>query len=146
MTDFKHSAKLKYVKRKPPTVREHLGGVPDPCEGGIETVDATAYTLACETRAVEEGHRAYHTPTGALTVVSDSRPGVTWTVTFHAGTDGTVRFACTCPSGRYRGHRHDVPCKHAALAGRRLERERLAVRTPAGWKVHPRLDGNGVAA
>jgi hypothetical protein len=32
---------------------------------------------------------------------------------------------CSCPSGDYRA-RLPVPCKHAALAARRLEREGLA--------------------
>ena len=39
--------------------------------------------------------------------------------------DGLLVLRCSCPSGDYRA-RLPVPCKHAALAARRLEREGLA--------------------
>jgi hypothetical protein len=38
---------------------------------------------------------------------------------------GLLVLGCDCPSGGYRA-RLPVPCKHAALAARRLEREGLA--------------------
>lgn len=92
----------------------------------------------CEIRAVEEGHKAFVQPGGWIRVVSDSRPGVFYTLTFHQTVTGAIHFHCDCPSGTHRGHLL-IPCKHAALAGRRLEREKIAVWNDALWWVHPDL-------
>lgn len=97
-----------------------------------------AQDLGAEVRAVEEGHRAFVQPGGWIKVVSDSRPNTSYSVTFHATVSGTIHFHCTCPSGVNRPHKL-VPCKHAALAGRRLEREKIAIWSDALWWVHPDL-------
>src|SRR5688572_5534808 len=102
-----------------------------------EIVDST-YELRCEIRAVEEGHRAFAQEGGSIRVVSDSRPGVSYGVTFHATASTVIHFHCDCPSGEHRPHLN-VPCKHAALAGRRLEREKIAVWKDGLWWVHPDL-------
>lgn len=93
--------------------------------------------VAAETRAVEAGHRAFVQPDGSIRVLSDTHGdlGKGYRVEFVAGAyDGLVRFTCT-PEGAmaYRDdHLHvetvrpgEVPCMHAALAARRLEREGL---------------------
>lgn len=89
--------------------------------------------LAAEVRAVEEGHHAFLVERDGrspyVRVVSDVEPGRTYRVTAAAGLGG-VWFGCT-PSGpaldRCHGqivsdHPGVTPCKHAALAARRLER------------------------
>lgn len=84
--------------------------------------------LAAEERAVEEGHRAYLAD-GALRVVSDRIEGLHYLVGCKAAGSGTVLF--TCQPEEFGPDRHAVvgstegghtPCKHAALAARRLER------------------------
>ena len=95
------------------------------------------FTLAAEVRAVEEGHLARVLPDGSILVKADSRPG-SYLVRIRSVTDGAVGFACTCPSGTYRPGR-PVPCKHAALAGRRLEREGLASFAGGRWLVRERV-------
>jgi hypothetical protein len=94
------------------------------------------FALAAEVRAVEEGHLARVLPDGSILVKADSRPG-SYLVRIRRVTDGVVGFACTCPSGTYRADR-PVPCKHAALAGRRLEREGLASFDAGRWWVRHR--------
>lgn len=100
--------------------------------------------LAAEVRAVEEGHHAllvvpldaYDRPTGPpeVTVVSDTRAGKRYQVQATASPGGPIIFTCT-PAGTHAyddDHQHlqgelgIVPCKHAAVAARRLEREHLA--------------------
>lgn len=97
-------------------------------------LDPAAFAFRAECRAVEEGHRARVADDGSVAVKSDSTDGVTYNVTFAATPDGRVRFGCTCPSGFYR-NALPVPCKHAALAARRLERERLAEWSDGLWTV-----------
>jgi hypothetical protein len=82
------------------------------------------YGLAAEIRAVEEGHNARVLPDGSILVKSESHPG-SYRVSIRGMVDGVLRFGCTCRSGEYRSAL-PVPCKHAALAARRLEREGLA--------------------
>lgn len=96
-------------------------------------------SLAAETRAVEEGHRAFVQDDGSIRVVSDTRPGVAYHITFDTlGGDQRIRFWCDCPASPHHsrtqpGH---VVCKHEALAARRLEREGLARWDPeAGWVI-----------
>lgn len=96
------------------------------------------YEFRCEVRAVEEGHRAFVRPGGSIRVKSDSQEGVSYEVTFHTTVTGAIHFHCTCPSGQNRSHKL-VPCKHAALAGRRLEREKIAVWNDGLFWVHPDL-------
>ena len=42
------------------------------------------FSVRCETRAVEEGHRAFVNDDGSVRVVSESSPGTTYRVTFVA--------------------------------------------------------------
>lgn len=82
-------------------------------------------TLAAECRAVTEGHRA-RLADGVILVASDTLPDVSYRVKVEAVGE-TVWFACdhaayVCGQpGRV--ERTVVPCKHGALAARRLERE-----------------------
>jgi SWIM zinc finger len=83
-----------------------------------------AYAVACEARALREGHRARVLDDGSLLVKASSGGG-SYRVRVAGVRDGLLVLRCTCPSGDYRS-RLPVPCKHAALAARRLEREGLA--------------------
>ena len=76
------------------------------------------YGLAAEIRAVEEGHNARVLPDGSLLVKAESHPG-------------------SYRSGEYRTSL-PVPCKHAALAARRLEREGLARWEDGFWRLRDR--------
>jgi hypothetical protein len=92
-----------------------------------------AYGLAAEVRAIESGHNARVLPDGSVLVKSDSEPG-SHRVWIRGVRDGTVLLGCTCRSGTHRTSL-PVPCKHAALAGRRLERERLASWYDGTWRL-----------
>jgi hypothetical protein len=83
-----------------------------------------AYAIACEARALREGHRARFLDDGSILVKASSGDG-SYRVRVAGVRDGLLVLRCTCPSGDYRA-RLPVPCKHAALAARRLEREGLA--------------------
>jgi SWIM zinc finger len=83
-----------------------------------------AYAIACEARGLREGHRARALGDGSLAVKASSGDG-SYRVRVAGVRDGLLVLRCTCPSGDYRA-RLPVPCKHAALAARRLEREGLA--------------------
>jgi hypothetical protein len=83
-----------------------------------------AYTIACEARGLREGHRARALGDGSLLVKASSGDG-SYRVRVAGVRDGLLVLRCSCPSGDYRA-RLPVPCKHAALAARRLEREGLA--------------------
>lgn len=99
-----------------------------------------------ETRAVEEGHRAFVQQDGSVRVASDSQPGKWYRVTFVGTSDGMIAWSCD-PRGEQAysdDHLHVdsrdgvVPCKHAAVAARRLERERMAMLDVEGrWVLHP---------
>jgi SWIM zinc finger len=80
-----------------------------------------AYTIACEARGLREGHRARALDDGSLLVKASSGDG-SYRVRVAGVRDGLLVLRCDCPSGDYRA-RLPVPCKHAALAARRLERE-----------------------
>jgi SWIM zinc finger len=82
-----------------------------------------AYAIACEARGLREGHRARVVDDGSLLVKASSGDG-SYRVRVAGVRDGLLVLRCTCPSGDYRA-RLPVPCKHAALAARRLEREGL---------------------
>lgn len=103
---------------------------------------AAERNIAAEKRAVEEGHRAFVQPGGWVKVVSDTYDGKWYVVTYVDSGNG-IRFSCR-PDGRM-AFRDDhletnaepgvVPCKHAAVAARRLEREGLARFDPIGiWR------------
>jgi SWIM zinc finger len=96
-----------------------------------------AYAIACEARGLREGHRARALGDGSLLVKASSGAG-SYRVRVAGVRDGLLVLRCDCPSGDYRA-RLAVPCKHAALAARRLEREGL-VRWDedlGGWSPRP---------
>jgi hypothetical protein len=101
-----------------------------------------AYGLAAEVRAVESGHNARVLDDGSILVKSDSRPG-SHRVWIRGVSDGTVLLGCTCRSGTHRASL-PVPCKHAALAGRRLEREGLARWHDGAWRIGQRAQVRGL--
>ena len=57
--------------------------------------------------------------------------------------DGILWFGCTCRSGQFRTAL-PIPCKHAALAARRLEREGLARWQDGTWRLRGRAQVRGV--
>lgn len=93
-------------------------------------------TLAAEVRGVEEGHHAFLAG-GKIRVKSDSTEGLNWLVTATANNvdGGLILFRCSPDNPRLaHGHGHRpgyctdqgaLPCKHAGVAARRLEREGL---------------------
>jgi SWIM zinc finger len=83
-----------------------------------------AYAIACEARGLREGRRTRALGDGSLAVKASSGDG-SYRVRVAGVRDGLLVLRCTCPSGDYRA-RLPVPCKHAALAARRLERDGLA--------------------
>jgi hypothetical protein len=91
------------------------------------------YGLAAEIRAVSEGHNARVMPDGSVLVKAESHPG-NYRVLIRGVDGGTVWFGCSCRSGEYRASL-PVPCKHAALAARRLEREGLARWDDGLWRL-----------
>jgi hypothetical protein len=108
--------------------------------GGLH--DHRLYGLAAEIRAVEEGHNARVLPDGSILVKSDSQAG-SYRVFIRGIADGVLRFGCSCRSGQYRTAL-PVPCKHAALAARRLEREGLARWEDGTWRLRDRAQVRGV--
>jgi hypothetical protein len=101
-----------------------------------------AYGLAAEIRAVESGHNARVLPDGSILVKSDTQPG-SHRVWIRGVRGETVLFGCSCASGTYRSSL-PVPCKHAALAGRRLERENLARWHDGVWRLRERAQVRGL--
>lgn len=88
--------------------------------------DQRVRPLDAEVRAVEYGAHAFRQDDGSFVVRSESRDGIRWRVTYEAvrWADGpwAIRFRCECESGAFRSA-DLVPCWHAALVARRLERE-----------------------
>jgi hypothetical protein len=109
---------------------------------GDDLTRHAAYGLAAEVRAVESGHNARVLPDGSLLVRSDTLPG-SHRVWVRGVRDGTVLLGCTCRSGTHRASL-PVPCKHAALAGRRLERESLARWHDGTWQLPERAQVRGL--
>jgi hypothetical protein len=99
------------------------------------------YGLAAEIRAVEEGHNARVLTDGSILVKAESNPG-SYRVSIRGIDDGVLRFGCNCRSGEYRTSL-SVPCKHAALAARRLEREGLARWDDGTWRLRERAQVRG---
>ncbi len=94
------------------------------------------YAQRCLQRAEQSGHRTWVQADGSIKIASDSERGVARHVTFEQ--NGTfIQFHCDCPAGIYRDDEL-VPCKHSALAGRRLVREGLAVQVEGGIFCVPR--------
>lgn len=98
--------------------------------------------LAAETRAVSEGHRAYLADK-AIRIVSDSIDGLHYLVTAKAA-DEVVLFTCQPEVFGPDRHLHltssapgHTPCKHAALAARRLERAGILVWDGGLWVTSP---------
>ena len=110
-----------------------------------EMLDTTprhpAYGFAAEIRAVEQGHNARVMPDGSILGKAESRPG-SYRVASRGIDDGVLRFGCNCRSGEYRSSL-PVPCKHAALAARRLEREGLARWDDGRWRLRERAQVRG---
>lgn len=80
-------------------------------------------TLDAEVRAVERGNHARLAGDGTtLLVASESEPGVNRHVRVQA-VGSVVTFTCSCPYGSWQPK--FVPCVHASVAARRLEREGL---------------------
>jgi hypothetical protein len=103
--------------------------------------DHRTYGLAAEVRAVEEGHNARVLPDGSILVKAESHPG-SYRVSIRGVDGGVLRFGCTCRSGEYRTSL-PVPCKHAAVAARRLEREGLARWEDGTWRLRERAAARG---
>jgi hypothetical protein len=99
------------------------------------------YGLAAEIRAVEEGHNARVMPDGSILVKAESNPG-SYRVSIRGVDDGVLRFGCSCRSGEYRTSL-PVPCKHAAVAARRMEREGLARWVDGSWRLRDRAQTRG---
>jgi hypothetical protein len=124
-----------YMSTIPTQLRLDVGGdTPEPS-------DHRLYGLAAEIRAVEEGHNARVLPDGSILVKSDSRAG-SYRVTLRGVGEGVLWFGCTCRSGEYRTSL-PIPCKHAALAARRLEREGLARWEDGAWRLRERAQVRG---
>jgi hypothetical protein len=118
------------------------GGVAEDMGELLETTERRSlYGLAAEVRAVEEGHNARVLPDGSVLVKSESHPG-SHRVVLRGMTDGVLRFGCSCRSGTYRTTL-PVPCKHAAVAARRLEREGLARWEDGTWRLRDRAQVRG---
>ena len=117
------------VIRYPDGMRNHVDQpVPGHRPAVLVRADApenqAAYAIACEARGLREGHRARVLDDGSILVKATSGHG-SYRVRVAGVRDGLLVLRCDCPSGGYRA-RLPVPCKHAALAARRLEREGLA--------------------
>jgi hypothetical protein len=98
--------------------------------------------LAAEVRAVEEGHRAVVQPGGWVRVKSDTVAGKFYRVEFTGWRGELVSFSCRPDGDRaYRGDHMATggagvtPCKHAALAARRLELKGLAHLDERGYWI-----------
>jgi hypothetical protein len=107
-------------------------------------VNRSERTLAAEARAVEEGHRAFvdRDERGPfIRVVSDTVSGKWYRVVAHAVAGHPIVFECEPRGTRAFEDDHKragaepggLPCKHAGLAVRRLEREGLAVFRGGVW-------------
>ena len=116
--------------------------VPAAVGGHDDASPHALYGLAAEVRAVESGHNARVLADGSVLVKSDSQSG-SHRVWIRGVQDDTVLLGCTCRSGTHRTFL-PVPCKHAALAGRRLEREGLARWHDGAWRIGRRAQVRGL--
>lgn len=95
--------------------------------------------IAAEAKAVREGAHAFLQSDGSFFVRSASRAGVRHRVTLDVVFKGgrwLARLRCTCESGSARMSA-PVPCWHAALVGRRYEREGYARWDDGAWWLTP---------
>jgi hypothetical protein len=122
-------------------VERRLTAQPDAPPEDPVAHDHRAYGLAAEVRAVEEGHNARVLADGSILVKAESHPG-SYRVAIRGIDQGVLRFGCTCRSGEYRTAL-PVPCKHAALAARRLEREGLARWEDGRWRLRDHAQVRG---
>jgi hypothetical protein len=121
------------------------GGGPSLLPRADDPENQAAYALACEERGLREGHRARVLDDGTILVKASSGEG-SYQVWVGGVRDGLLVLRCSCPSGDYRT-RLAVPCKHAALAARRLEREGLVRWEGGGWRPRrPPARARAVAA
>ena len=116
--------------------------VPAVVGGRDDAARHALYGLAAEVRAVESGHNARVLADGSILVKSDSHPG-SHRVWIRGLSRDTLLLGCTCRSGSHRTVL-PVPCKHAALAGRRLEREGLARWHDGAWRIGRRAQVRGL--
>lgn len=87
-----------------------------------------ARNLGAEVRAVEEGHRCRLDAARSLFLVLSDSGARTYELAAGASVHGYLVVSCTCPAG-IKGRQRPagtLPCKHAALVARRLERADLA--------------------
>lgn len=94
-----------------------------------------------EQRAVEEGRRAFfvtYNGKPAIKVVSDTSDRKYY-VTAYADARGVAIFECYSddPNFKHASSGKPIPCKHAALAARRLEREGIVMWYDGLWWVKP---------
>jgi hypothetical protein len=90
------------------------------------------YQFRREIDAVEKGHIARVSEEGGTyIVVSDTEPDLRYIVE-PKDVGGLVQIKCSCASGKQRGYMF-IPCWHAALVARRLEREGKARWQHAQW-------------
>lgn len=87
-------------------------------------------TLDAEVRAVSEGHKARLSGDGKTFSVKSDTTDATYQVGVKVVADVVV-FTCSCPYGQHGPT--SIPCKHGALAARRLERENLLRWEAGGW-------------
>lgn len=90
--------------------------------------------IAAEARAVEEGAHARIQDDGSFLVRSATRPR-SWRLTVETRSVGgrwRIRVRCACESGSARPS-EPIPCWHAALVARRLEREAWAIWDAGSW-------------
>lgn len=91
------------------------------------------YATRAEVRGVESERKAWKIDESTYEVLSESRHGVRYRVLRSGRQPGAwIILTCSCPAGQHAQARREgaarmVPCKHAALVGRRLEREGQAV-------------------
>lgn len=93
--------------------------------------------IAAEARAVLEGHHAFWSDRLACFTVKSDATDATYQVRPEAivpaaGHLVALSFTCTCKAGRT--SRALLPCKHAALVARRLERMGLAWFDSGTWR------------
>lgn len=107
--------------------------------------------LRHEHDGIAEGHHAF-LDGPRVKVVSDTYPDLYYLVSALGAVSGPIVFACQTHRRRTNEpcdetHRRSVsptpgvvPCKHAAIAARRLEREGLAVYEDGLWLVSPAVE------
>lgn len=83
-----------------------------------------------EAKADATGHRAWVQADGSIKVARVTEPGKVHRVRYFVS-GSFIHFTCTCPSGQQREHEL-IPCWACIVAGKRLVREGIAIRTEGG--------------